>query len=1249
MNHSLRNRLSGLNRKWVCWITGLFLIYSVVGFFLLPVLIRWQALKILPALLKRDVAIRQVRVNPWTLSLTVRGLAVRELDGRKFVAWEEFYANFQTSSLFRWAWTFREIRLVDPFGEIILNEDGHPNFANLLSSDNANVQPEKNPGELPRIGIQFLVVTNGTFVFEDRTRRKPFRTEYFPLNFSLHDFKTTPNARSPNSFEAASDAGKRVAWTGELSVVPLRSAGILELEGAQLGRYEPYLEESAKAQLVDGKLDVHLEYQFESGTNGSDLIVSNGVIRLAQLRFEDPATQESPVAIENMVVDQLGMNLRGRTVHVGTVEVKGAALLARLNGEGELNLAALFRPEQSEAGPAPANQDPNSNPAEPWKVSMARMRLGGALTFEDLSRGTPFRTTLSSIEAGAENISTETNAEGAFHFTLKSEAAETLAGSGGLSVNPPASSGEVHLADLELKKYAPYYAQAFRGRITQGRLAMDVPYRFALFPAQLQAGISNLVLKIDDLEVLGAEGEDSAIRVPAFGVDGVDASLEEHRARVVSVHSRGGSIEVHRAKDGRMNLAELMGTGSTEPGAPKPADGATSPTWKVGIDEIRLDDYTIKVKDEALPRPAEFALDQVAFDLKGLGNTMTSPAEASVSYRFNESGTFTAHGPIMPQPFSAELDLAITNFDLSAFGPYVEAFGRLGVAGGRLDLDGHTRLHMAAEIPEFEFAGDVKVRDLKTTDLTVLEPLVEWDELSLAGIHLTNRPAAFDVQEVNWHGLAGHAIIDADGRLNLASLKAPVEADEGATRSIPAAPDASQPADAAESAAIRVGVLAFEDGELTFADRSITPEATISIRELSGTVRGLSSAPDATAEVDLSAKIDGQAPLSIQGRINPLSKDPVLDLSITNRDLQLSPFSPYMEKYGGYPLNRGRLSANLRYQIHQQQLSAENQFDIAQLSLGSHNKSPDATSLPIKLGIALLKDANGRIELDVPIKGRLDDPTFKIGPLIGKVVVNTIVKAATAPFNILGALVGGGEELSFVEFQPGGTNLVEGELQKLDKLAKALAQRPALNVDLEGDVSRLRDGPPLKLAKLRQQIRAHRLKELEVRGESMASAPDFVIDPADYSRILQLRFQQELPEPSTVTDAGDVPAAVAHGAQASEPMNAAEPKRGLIRRGLAWIGVGRGSPIAEADTPAGGESQSPLASGPSEEQMEAMLSEKLPLEDDDCLDLIRARTELVRDDLTGRGGVAADRLVLVAPRPAGPNGEGECRVDLLLN
>jgi hypothetical protein len=124
----------------------------------------------------------------------------------------------------------------------------------------------------------------------------------------------------------------------------------------------------------------------------------------------------------------------------------------------------------------------------------------------------------------------------------------------------------------------------------------------------------------------------------------------------------------------------------------------------------------------------------------------------------------------------------------------------------------------------------------------------------------------------------------------------------------------------------------------------------------------------------------------------------------------------------------------------------------------------------VKLAAALLKDRNGVISLDLPVSGSIDDPTFKIGPIIWKLVVGLVRKIVTAPFALLGSLFGGGEQLAYVDFAAGSAALSDNEAQKLQKLSKALVERPQLKLEVPLHTINVADDNALEKAGLEQAL-----------------------------------------------------------------------------------------------------------------------------------------------------------------------------------
>jgi hypothetical protein len=1242
--------------KRLVWAAAAFLVYTLVGFFVLPPVIKWQMLKRLPDITKRQVAVRQVKFNPLALSLTIRGLALTEPNGRPFVSWEELYINFQASSLFRWAWTFKEIRLVKPFGELILFEDGRLNFANMFESPtNTAASPPPRKAGIPRVNIFYLQITNGFVALEDQTRRSPFRTQYRPINLELTQFTTRPNLDTPYSFRAESDAGRSVTWAGDLTVEPLRSQGRLEITGVKLSRYQPYLEDFTKALLTNGLADLQLEYRFEAGTNGMDLVVTNGAVHVEQMQLQDPKTGETVAGLRGFDVRQGELNWRKRTARLGAVKVSEAMVLARLQKNGRLNLLELLPPASpSTNAPLPAANSPVPPAAElpPWTVSVDDFAVQDTdVTLEDLTRRTPFRTELKPLTVSLKRFTTKADADAAYSFHIVTEAAETVEGTGTVSINPVRSAGEVRVGAVDVKKYLPYAEDFFRGRITAGKLAMAVPYHFLLFTNGPRAGVSNLTLQLTGLEIKAPGLDETVTRVAEFGLARVDASLEKGRARVGLLRISGGSLLARREQDGSLNLLGLLvpgGTNDTRVGTAASPPAQTN-GWTVNIDEIALNDYTVKVEDRSLPKPATLLLDQLALNLKGLSTLSSAPVNAALSVRLNETATFDAQGVVQLAPPSADFTLGLTNLDLRPFQSWLDQFLRLGVVSGALGAHGHLRYQPHATVqPHVGFIVDLWVTNFLCTDEVAFKELARWEQLAVTGIDCSLEPTRVKVGEVQWVAPKTTLLIREDHQANLALIVKPAGA--SATNAAPQpARGAISTQPGAETIPVQVDLVRLDRAAFDFIDESIRPHASVGIQELSGTVKGLSSALNTTAEVDLAGRLGEQSPFGIAGRVNPLASNLFVDLVISNANTELTPLTPYFEKYVGYPLNKGRLTTLLRYHVEGKELKAENKIDIERLTLGLRNKSSDATSLPVKLAVALLKDSNGRIELDLPLHGRLDDPQFSLGPIILKVLVNVITKTAASPFKLLGALVGGGEELSFVSFVPGTTNLVEGEVDKLTKLAKALARRPALNLEIEGAIDSVADRGALAKQKLRDQFKTRRLHELAAKGKAPQSVETFQLSPDDYDQLLRAAFADKFgTNIAAILQTNQLTLAVTNqpgGTVAAKA--AAKPKPPLYRRALALVGLGKHARKSTAEKHLAKADRLALEQA-TPELMETLIAGQIEVTDDDYRVLMSARAQWVQNWLLHSGQVADERLLLVAPKRVDAAYRGESQAILSL-
>jgi hypothetical protein len=371
--------------------------------------------------------------------------------------------------------------------------------------------------------------------------------------------------------------------------------------------------------------------------------------------------------------------------------------------------------------------------------------------------------------------------------------------------------------------------------------------------------------------------------------------------------------------------------------------------------------------------------------------------------------------------------------------------------------------------------------------------------------------------------------------------------------------------------------------------------------------------------------VDGAGPVTITGQLDPLGPKPFVDLKIDFKNVDLLPLGPYSGKYAGYELARGQLNVDVRAKLDGKQLDATNVITLNQFTFGAPVESKDATKLPVRLGVALLKDLNGQIVIDVPMSGSIDDPSLRVGKVVLRVIVNLLTKAAVSPFALLGSMFGGGgDELAYQEFAPGGSELLPAEIKKLETMVKALTNRPGLSVALEGGYDGPADTHVLRQLKLAALVRSRIWEEQHAVNPNIPPPTELQFTPEASAAMVKKLFDEKFP-----------PGAELGGAPTAAPAVVAAPapaEKGLIRRIVDTITFGifvrdPVKPSAPASSPAPAEPAG-APGAVSLEEMFARLAETMPVGENDLRALAAARAQRVRDYFLNEGKIAPDRLFL---------------------
>ena len=746
------------------------------------------------------------------------------------------------------------------------------------------------------------------------------------------------------------------------------------------------------------------------------------------------------VGCERLYVNARVLPLMWRTIALKELEIVRPSVQITLDTKGRPEFADLFEGPETPTAP--------EKPSKPWTFAIQHFSLTeGRVPFVDRSTDPDFHTALGPLSLTLDGFRTTPGANGDYAFEARSDTGERLAWSGSLGVNPLASNGRLIFQNMDLAKYGPYLHETLDMELRGGKADLDIPYRFAWSPSSKTVSIEGAKLALSDLQMARPGSPDADMGFPAFEASGIEADLLANRVEVGLLTAKDGSVTVARAKDGSLNLAKLFGP---PPGVKrKPKDPDAKP-FHFKLDEAAFQNFKLVWQDDTPARPVRVDLSALDLKLKDFSLDPVHAAQAELQTKVG-GGTLHLAGPVHLLGFSADLVAEGEGLDLPPFDPYFEPALDMRLNKGRLGLKG--KLHLGFEGAKRDgigYAGDGWIEDFEAADGRDHEVMLGWKRLQLTGLDTTTAPLSLKLKTLAWTAPEGRLVIAADGTTNVARALKLAEQK-------PASPPAAvltptpPPAPGKPAMPLAIGLVSLKEGRLSFIDRSIQPNAALLLDKLEGRYEKLSTDPAAVSTVDIKGLAGGLAPLSIQGRAMPFRTDQDTDVTVKIDGSDLADFDPYVRKYIGRPVQKGKLGVDAHVAIQHRKLDVLAKAKLDQFYLGDKVDSPDATHLPVKLALAMLRDRHGVIDLELPVQGDLDDPDIKYGKIVWKAIFNVLEKVATSPFTMLGKLFGSGEDLSFLAFAPGSDQLGPDAHAKLAALVKSLEERPDLQLSVEGE------------------------------------------------------------------------------------------------------------------------------------------------------------------------------------------------------
>jgi len=842
---------------------------------------------------------------------------------------------------------------------------------------------------------------------------------------------------------------------------------------------------------------------------------------------------------------------------------------AVLRPDGALNLADLgkgFPP------PPPEAQKAQKQPTPPPRLYIRRLAvLAGTAVFEDHTRATPFRAEFKPIIFELRDFSTRSATGDGYALEAASPEGERLVWNGTVRLAPLASRGVFEVADLKARTVWNYLRDSLPFEIAAGTIALKGDYELGGAPGPMSLALNVHNTTVTGLGIRPKGGADNYIDVARIAVEETRCDLTKHAVTVAKVALSGGDIKAWLDDARKLNLLELMAPASApgegngaaavpdaHPAKPASGSGAPASAWTLSVPDVRAEGFKVSAEDRGVSPTAELTLTPLNVHVTGFSNAPNNTLDVTLDSGLSPSGKIAGRAKVTPQSQTVSAQLEANDLPLTLLQPYLTHYTSMTLLKGNLG----TKLDIKrGEDGALAIGGTTAVHDLRTVDNALKLDFIKWRDLRVADIRYRSAPMSVRIGTVTALEPYVRMVIAPDRTINIKQVLTPAGAARGkpspgsaATKAggtaeqpgaaaadqpatptdQPSAPAAAAPAAATSSASkkrksktppqkaaapaapltpfpVSIGTVTLVNGSANYSDLWIKPSFAIGIQSLSGKITGLSSDPQSRAKVQLDGKVDRYAPWKVTGEVNLLSAALFTDLTMGFSDVDLTVVNPYSGHFVGYKIDKGKLSVDVHYKVEQRKLEATQHFVVDQLELGERVESPDAIHVPLKIAVALLKDRNGVIDLNLPMSGSLDDPKFRVGPILWQAFTNLLAKVATAPFALLGHLFGGGNEhMNIIEFDAGSATLEKPAQDQLASIAKAMKERPQLKLDVPILYADTIDRPALAAAGLRSELQARELASREGRKHPDTALELALADPEKHFNLLLEQYQSEL-------------------------------------------------------------------------------------------------------------------------------------------
>jgi uncharacterized protein involved in outer membrane biogenesis len=1041
-------------RKTKIFLLAAVVIYTILGFVILPLVLKPQIIEIVQKETTAKISIEHIYFNPFTFGLSVLGVELKGIDEKHLLSLKSLSIDLEPSSLSRSAIHVKEFILEKPEISLVYNKDKSINLTSILKPSTNKDDNATSTFHMPRVILDKVAIVNGNVDYQDFTKKSDFSFFFHDIGLSLGNIDTNDfnTSEAKLRFYSSLGDGGFVDFRSDIrGFKPFKVDGRLNFEASKLYTPWKYIKDSLKLEVADGKIFFRGAYDFNLDDINATTI-KNVYLHVDNLRIKPKVSNKDVLTLEKFCLDNVKIEPFKKEIHVQKIGLLSLDVKAKRDANGQIDWMQYTQEIEK------SDVKKEQNISTPWSVlvddiSLLNMRAD----FADSGVQPNVDTKIDDLYVYMQNLTLAGEKPFSYQMEMRLNKDAMCSSKGSVQHKVLDVNSYLKCNTIDIVHYKPYIDEMAKKELKLYDLKLES--LLAGFDANVSvksqksgifAAVKGANLNLDTFALSKESTTEKVADFSSLNLNGIAFNTKDRHVDIKKTTLNKLNVNTKRYKNKKLNLEDLVVPKETEA-----TKNENAQEYTLLLGHVEVVDSALNFDDKALTRGAKSKIDKIYLNAYNVDSNKESWLKYNLSLRVNSRGYLKSEGSLSHTPLKQKGTLTLQKISLKGLNPYLKEKAFINIDDGFLSMKMKTKYEESRRKADLRVDGSLNLEELFVSDSRDKSLVLSLSDVKLNSLTYEMFPNRLFIDEVNVDSFYLNALVDENKKMNLSSLMKPTKEKKVSKTT------------KEEKFPIKITKVNVALGSANFSDLSLPIKFKTNIHDVNGVIYNISNTTQEPSHVDVTGEVDRYGSTTLKGSIDAGNPKVFTDLNFNFRNLDLEAMSGYSASFAGYKINNGKLFLGLEYSIQNSELLGKNNIIVKNIELGDEIKDANGSSLPLGLVIALLEDGDKVINIDMPVNGNVDTPDFKYGALVWKTFGNLIFKAIASPFSILGSMMGvDGDKLGYAEFEGGSANILPPEQEKLDNIAKLLIKRPKILLAIGGKYEKTIDKIALQKNKL---------------------------------------------------------------------------------------------------------------------------------------------------------------------------------------